>query len=244
MTVDAQRYLEHIERDGGRIADVADGNLDRPVPSCPGNTVESLLMHTATLYMFWSAAIEQNKRPDVDWSALDKDLLVANRNGLASFLDLLRARELDEPIWVWGSDPRMRFWYRRAAQELSIHRWDFENAVDTPAAIDPSLAVDGVQEFLDEFSPKPSVPQYTGAAQMFGGNGEKLRLEASDIAADWTLTVRPEHFDVDHSPDADVIARGTASDLNLFVWGRVGPEGLDVSGDRSLLDRWHDRVKI
>lgn len=44
--------------------------------------------------------------------------------------------------------------------------------------------------------------------------------------------------------DADVVARGTASDLDLFVWGRVPPSALEVTGDASLLERWQERVKI
>jgi uncharacterized protein (TIGR03083 family) len=244
LKLDAHSYLEHIKRDGSRIPDVAEGNFDKPVPSCPGNTVESLLMHTAGLYLFWSAAIEQNARPDVDWTTMNKDLLTANRDGLARFVDVLAAKDPDEPIWVWGRDPHMRFWYRRAAQELSIHRWDFENTVGDALPIDPALAVDGIQEFLDEFSPKPSIAQYKGAAQMFDGDGERIRLEATDVPSSWTLTARPESFEMSDERDADVNARAKASDLNLFIWGRLGPDALEVDGNGALLDRWHDRVKI
>ena len=244
MTLNAQTYLEHIRRDGDRVSEVAENNLEKPVPSCPGNTVESLLMHTASLYMFWSAAIEQNRRPDVDWTSMNSDLVAANRDGHARFVELLASKDPDEPTWTWGSDSRMRFWYRRAAQELSIHRWDFENALGGALPIDPTLAADGVQEFLDEFSPKPSVPQFKGAAQMFDGDGERLRFEAIDVPAAWTLTARPEHFEITRDGNADVTAKGPASDLDLFVWGRVPPEALDVTGDSSLLRRWHQRVKI
>jgi hypothetical protein len=136
------------------------------------------------------------------------------------------------------------------AQELSIHRWDFENAVAQALPIDIALAADGVQEFLDEFSAPPPAPVswrrggFLSASQQFAGDGERLRFVAADIDASWTITARPDRFDVADDVDADVIARGTASDLNLFVWGRLGPEALDVTGDGSLLDRWHERVKI
>ena len=53
-----------------------------------------------------------------------------------------------------------------------------------------------------------------------------------------------ETFDVKPDGEADVTARGTASDINLFVWGRVPATAFDVKGDTSLLDRWAERVKI
>ena len=38
----------------------------------------------------------------------------------------------------------------------------------------------------------------------------------------------------------DVAARGTASDLLLFLWGRVPATALEVFGDAELLDRFQD----
>ena len=242
--INAQTYLEHIKRDGERIADVAEGSLDKPVPSCPGNTIESLLMHTSSLFLFWTAALEQNAVPQPDWSSMDKDVLAGHRQGLSTFLQELGSRDPDTAAWSWGHDQLVRFWYRRAAQELSIHRWDFENAVATALSIDATLAADGVDEFLEEFSPKPDHPTIKGASQLFDGDGERLRFETTDIDKAWTLTARPEHFDISDDGEADVVARGPASDINLFVWGRVPPGSLDVSGDASLLDSWQERVKI
>lgn len=242
--IDAQTYLEHVKRDGARIPDVAQGNLDKPVPTCPGNTIESLLMHTASLYMFWSAAIEQNQRPEVDWNAMNPDLLAANRHGLDRFVELLGSRDPDEPTWTWGREQKMRFWYRRAAQELAVHRWDFENATGAPTPIDPTLAADGIGEMLYVFGPATGMPEYQGASERFAGDGETIRLEPTDLPVAITFTARPDRFEPDGSGEPDVIARGTASDLLLFVWGRVPPSVLEVSGDATLLDRWQENVKI
>lgn len=243
--LNAQTYLEHIRRDGERIAQVVKGHLDAEVPSCPGNTVESLLMHICGVCLFWTSALERNGPPDPDWSRMSGDMLAAYESVFRSFVDELSGRDPDEETWVWGYDPHVRFWYRRAAQELSIHRWDFENAIAQPLPIDPTLAADGVEELLEQFGPKPpDHPNIEGAAQRFGGDGERLRLEATDIDKAWTITARPERFDVEPEGESDVIARGTASDLNLFVWGRVGQDRLDATGETSLLNRWQERVKI
>ncbi len=40
----------------------------------------------------------------------------------------------------------------------------------------------------------------------------------------------------------DVAARGTASDLLLFLYGRADADRLDVFGDAALLARWRELV--
>lgn len=243
--INAQTYLEHIRRDGERIAEVADGHLKDAVPSCPGNTVESLLLHVGGVILFWTGALRNNGPAQPDFKRLEGDILDAYKREFDTFVSELSGRDPDEPAWVWGYDPHVRFWYRRAAQELSIHRWDFENAVGDPLPIDPTLAGDGVDELLEEFGPKPERFQdVEGAAQRFGGSGERLRFEATDIDRTWTITALPEKFDITPDGEGDVLARGSASDLNLFVWGRVPPSVFEVSGDAALLDRWRERVKI
>lgn len=237
----AQTYLEHIKRDGDRIAKVAKGNLDEPVPSCPGNTVDSMLLHVAGVVHWWTAALQQNAEPKPDWSALSGDMLACFGRVLPAFLAELGSHDPDQPTWTWGSDKHARFAYRRVAQELSIHRWDFENAVGTPLPIDPALAADGVDELLQEF-----IGEWEGesAAQKYAGSGQRLRFEATDLPRSWTIATHPDRFEVSEDGQADVTARGTASNIDLFVWGRVPPSALRVSGDGSLLERWQEKVKI
>jgi uncharacterized protein (TIGR03083 family) len=241
--ISAQTYLEHIKRDGARIPEVAEGHLDASVPSCPGLDVKSLLLHVSTLYLFWSEAILQNQRPEIDWAKLDTDVMAASRDGHAEFLSLLSSRDPDQDTWTWAGPGKIRFWYRRAAQELAVHRWDFENAVGDPRAIDPTLAADGIDELLLVFGPATGIPEYLGASERFAGNGETFRLEPTDLPDAITFIAHPDRFEMD-GDDPDVTARARASDLLLFLWGRVPHERLDVSGDATLLKRWQEDVKI
>jgi hypothetical protein len=41
-----------------------------------------------------------------------------------------------------------------------------------------------------------------------------------------------------------VAARGTASDLLLFVWRRVPASALEVFGDAELLERFREGMKV
>jgi uncharacterized protein (TIGR03083 family) len=243
--IDTETYFELARQDGKRIAEVAAGHLDDPVPSCPGNTVGSLLLHTANVCMFWAGALIQNREPTFDWKAFPTDVLEAHILMHERFLDELPQGDPEQPAWTWAGEGQTRRWYyRRAAQELAVHRWDFENAVGAPTPIDAELALDGIDELLFVFGPKTGEPDYPGASERFDGHGERLRLEATDLNKGLTIVAHPDHFETDDSPQADVAARGTASDLLLFLWGRVPASALDVNGDASLLDRWQDRVKI
>lgn len=202
------------------------------------------MLHVTGVAMFWTAALKQNKPPDVDWTKMKPDPLAGFTENFQEFVKELAPRDPDAAAWVWGRDPHVRFWFRRAAQELSIHRWDFESAVGAPQPIHGMLAIDGVDELLQEFGPNSLDLTVEGAGKRFGGDGERLRFEATDAPVAWTITALPESFEVSPDGDGDVTAQGTASDINLFVWGRVPPTAFEVSGDVSLLERWQERVKI
>ena len=242
--IDAKTYLDHIKADGTRIAEAAAGRLDDPVPSCPGNTVGSLLLHIGGVCMFWADALEQNRPPDMDWTIFPTDVLEAHSKMHSRFVDVIATRDPDDSTWTWAGAGTVRFWFRRAAQELAVHRWDVESAVGDPASIDPTLAADGIDEILTVFGPAMGEEDYPGASERFGGDGETIRLEPADLPDAITFTARPDRFETDTAATPDVTVRGTASDLLLFMWGRVPPSKLEVSGDPSLLDRWQERVKI
>jgi uncharacterized protein (TIGR03083 family) len=244
--IDAQTFLEHVQRDGERIAQAAGGHLDATVPTCPDYTVGTLLVHTAGVCWWWKEALLKNAYPGRPaFAAPQDDPIGLHRRELAGLLDELARHDPDEHTWTWfPPEQNARFAYRRAAQELSIHRWDVENAVGGALPIDPTLAADGTDEFLQAFCPKAETTRFTSGAEMFGGDGEVLRFEATDVASAWTLVARPDRFDHDVAAEPDVIARADASTLNLFVWGRLPVDVLDITGDQSLIDRWSERVKI
>jgi hypothetical protein len=44
--------------------------------------------------------------------------------------------------------------------------------------------------------------------------------------------------------EAECSVQGPASDLYTLLWNRRGAEGLDVDGDASVLDVWHESVRV
>ncbi len=70
-----------------------------------------------------------------------------------------------------------------------------------------------------------------------------MHFHCTDGDGEWLarLTDAPVAVTREHAK-ADVAARGTASDLLLFLYGRAGADALQVFGDASLLARWRELV--
>jgi uncharacterized protein (TIGR03083 family) len=150
----------------------------------------------------------------------------------------LRAADPDAPMWAWGADKHARFWSRRMLHETTLHRADAELALGATPKIDADLAVDGVDEFLDNL---PCASHFAPGVRRLRGRGELLWV-APDMDVAWLVELTPDGFTWRHdrSGTPTVTVVGAAADLYLFAWGRVraGDARLTVSGDRDLLEHW------
>lgn len=118
---------------------------------------------------------------------------------------------------------------RAVAQECAIHRWDASVAFGVDYSVEPELAADSIPSFFEEAW--PMLLDYLGRP---AGHGETLHLHRTDGEGEWLVTL-------DHRPvvtgghhKADVAVRGTASDLLLWLWGRMDPP--EIQGDRAVLE--------
>lgn len=251
-----QAHLAFARDAGERIAAVgARADLSVIVPSCPDWTIDALLFHTGGFCRFARSSLEQGATvqpgglPHLDYSDYSPgDNVGWHRQEFDRLMAVLDESDPEEVGWSWGRDQRKAFWFRRAAQELSMHCWDAENAAGAEAPLDPELAADGVDEALEEFGRAPSGLNFQGLAERFARPGTRLHFHATDVdqhPGEWTAAATETEFAVtrEHSK-GDVGARGTASDLLLFVWGRVPLDRLEVFGDRTLLEHWAAEVTI
>ena len=243
--VDPEMYQPAFDDAVNRIVELASGDLGRSIPHIPDWTAESAVTHVGLVFSFVQKSISQG-------SALSDQGVAGWANDTANQPDSVNlstwfegvAGELRETIWkhnpeetVWTSSRTFgtaKFWMRRMTQEAAMHRWDIESAYKEPKEIEPRLAVDGIDEFYGFFVSErlPAV---------FAGNGT-LHLHAVDVDGEWMITRNSDGIDVDHSHGkGDVAARGTASDLLLFVWRRQGYDVLETFGDTSLLEE-HQRL--
>jgi uncharacterized protein (TIGR03083 family) len=231
-----------IRREGAALADAARTvGVDAPVPSCPLWTVADLLGHLGRIHR-WVAAMIVKRAADrgAHWSESapppNDELLDWFAQGAPMLADALAGAGPNTAVWTWTDDKTTSFWARRQAIETAVHRVDAQLSVGDAEPVDTPLAVDGIDELFD------LLPFWPSAGRV-RGNGETLHFHCTDADGEWLVRLEPDRADVtrEHAK-GDVAARGTASDLLLFVYGRVPPERLDVFGDAALLTHWRELV--
>jgi uncharacterized protein (TIGR03083 family) len=232
------------EGDAFRAAVAADGAMGREVPSCPEWTVTDLTIHLAKVYRYVRGHITRGttERPD---PARASELPDPTGEPLQAWIDeftellaTLDAVEVERPAWNWAPQAKKAvFWHRRMAHETAVHRWDAQMATRLAEPIDAKLASDGITEVLDSWLPAGRRVGPTDRAGM-------IALHANDIGTTWYVRLRGAGvalLDTDTLLDTDdhherVTANGSASNLLLALWGRVGFDTLQVTGESRLLD--------
>jgi uncharacterized protein (TIGR03083 family) len=209
--MDPSRLLQGVKDAGDAIVDAARRGPDAAIPSCPEWHMPDLLAHVADMT---AHHLRREDRADVDadgFAAMHADLMAAFDAAAAA------GWAPSEPCpWLGPAQ------VRHHAHELGVHRWDAQNAVGTADPIDADLAASGLEEFLE------LLPQYWS----HDGSGESLHIHATDADAEWLLRCEPSGLRCERGhAKADVALRGGASDLHLFLWGRVPRDRLDVIGD-------------
>lgn len=149
--------------------------------------------------------------------------------GTEGMCEQLRVAPATDACWNWydGPEGHVAFWGRRMAHECVIHRWDAQmGAFGAVDPIDPSVASDGIDEFLDIFVS-------TGRAQTGASAGPTVLVETTDTGDRWTIELPAAGRVVsrDERP-ADAQLRGSAVDLLLLLWGRLTeiPESVVTQG--------------
>jgi uncharacterized protein (TIGR03083 family) len=233
------------EGEAFRVA-VVDADLDTRVPSCPEWTVADLVRHLGVIYQHLAQHVvrgvtdppevpiwEQPGPPD------GADLVAWWDERYRGIVTLLDSLDPEQPAWNWASQSkRVAFWDRRLAHETAIHRWDAQFATINAEPIEPKLAADGIAEVLDTWLPAGRRKGPTDVAGVVG-------LIATDLEHEWLVRLRAGGgvalLDTDTLLDTDAhhqraVARGSASDLLLVLYGRIDADVLDLSGDERLLD--------
>jgi uncharacterized protein (TIGR03083 family) len=245
--MDAARYLDLIARESEAFARAAEAaGLEAAVPTCPGWTVTDLAIHLAGAQDWARAIVAQGSTKRADWASPDDaprgDALLAwFRGGARQLLETLTAADPAASIWTFGPDRTVTFWYRREALETAVHRIDAERAGSpgVAAPVDADLASDGVDEYLSVFAPR--------FAKDLAALGGTIHVHCTDVDGEWLLAPDRETTRLrvtrEHAK-GDVAARGAASDLLLYLWGRTPVENIDVVGDVGLLERFSAMVTV
>ncbi len=214
----------------------APDGLDAKVPSCPDWTVAELAEHITNFSALWAHVLcEGTGRPKPPFGAMPSGadavaawFETAGRDLVAE----LRATTPDTTVWTWDPDDQSAaFVARRAAHELSIHRYDAELARDQAQPIDAALAADGIDEIFAIASAREDAsPQ---------GNGETLHLHGTDRGDEWVVAITPSGFEVERThAKADLALRGAVSDLELTLYQRPTVGAVERFGSDDAFEAW------
>jgi uncharacterized protein (TIGR03083 family) len=219
--------------------------LEAAVPTTPDWDVRRLVAHQGLVHR-WARGHLVGQQVDPDETE-EEGLAVDDPVGwLRAGADRLLAAieeapdELEALVFLADAPTPKRFWARRQCHETTIHAVDalsavlgrYPHAADT--WIDPQVALDGIDELLTGFLPRPH---------------SRLRAEEP-----MTIAVIPEEVDQrwliaisSQAPvtarglgdeDADVVLRGSAVALYLTLWNRSD----EVSDER--LDLWAEGARV
>ena len=238
MTPDA--LLKSLERDGERIAELADRDGSAEVPTCPGWTVRDAVVHTGAVYSHKVAAMRLGRRPEEgEWSlGPGEGVEVCDwyHSGLHELVTELQHRGPDAEAWTWhDADQTVGFWYRRMAHETAVHRVDVESAYDDVTPVDHDVAVDGIDEVLRLFLELGA--EYAGTA----GSGT-VGVRVGDRW--WRVLLLPDTTRVEEGPGpADAEVCGDASELYLWLWGRRPDAAVTIEGDAHAVHALRERLR-
>jgi uncharacterized protein (TIGR03083 family) len=255
------RFCDELVIQTGLLREVVAGaDLSATVPTAPDWALADLLRHTGGNLR----AVEQAVRTGVpvteperevpghagpggdDPAALDAWLA----EGAEAAAATLRSAGPDAPAQIWDIRWPTAAWARRAAHDLVVHRADAAGTVGAAYRVDGDLAVDAVDEFLDLLSGLAAAGAAAGAGDGPGPGGT-VHLHAIDadpgLPAEWLLVPDPPGFRWRHAHEkATVAVRAPLADLLRVVTRRRPPDadGVEVLGDRSVLDAWLDRLRL
>jgi uncharacterized protein (TIGR03083 family) len=254
-------FLAHLARESARFAQaISDAQPTALVPSCPDWDADDLLWHLGEVQWFWGTVVRE--RLTREQAEALKPPRPGDRAALAAFYqrashdlgEVLAAASPDTPAWTWSTDQTVGFIRRRQAHEALIHRVDAELTAGNRTPMDPGLSADGVDEALRVMY--GGVPDW---GTFTPDTGSTVRLGASDTGDTWLVTVgrftgtdpgdgtrydEPDINAADSDPGGVAAAevRGTAADLDCWLWHRPAFTPVTSSGDQEVLGRFTSAI--
>jgi uncharacterized protein (TIGR03083 family) len=249
------RFCDEVVAQTGLLREVVAGaDLSVTVPTTPDWTLAQLLRHVGgnlralELAVRSGEAVTEPEAQVPDHAGPDGDDPAALDAWLAEAADraaaTLREAGPDAVAQLWVVRWPTGTWVRRAAHDALVHRADAAGAVGAGFPVAPDLAADAIDEFLDLLS------NLTGD-QGGAGPAGTVHLHATDagpdLDAEWLVELGPAGFSWRRGHEkATVAVRAPLADLLRVVTRRLPPDsqGVEVLGDRQLLDAWLERLRL
>jgi len=219
-------------------------DLSTPVPTCPGWDLQRLVVHLGGIHR-WAAQLVEARAPEraAPVKSDRGDDLVEWLAAGALPVAAMAAAPGDDAMWSWGADQHVRFWSRRMVHETAVHFADAAMAVGEPLHLDAALAIDGIDELLE------NLPYATFSESVRNLRGaDSIHLHGTDTDhAEWMIQLHDAGFSWEHAHGKGSVAvRGTAIDLYLLLWGRRSLQSgaFETFGDESVMRFWLEHARV
>lgn len=244
--MEVDELIDGLASEGALLtAAVERGDPGATVPTCPNWTLRDLVNHIGGIHRWATRVVSERSAGPIDetleaiaggWPD-QQDLAAWFRAGHLLLVDALRSAPEDLDCWAFLRAPSpLAFWARRQLHETTIHRVDAELTSGPISEVPTAHAADGIDELLTCFLPRRSSRLRPDAPRT-------ISVQPTDADVAWLVTAGPDGATTERvAGDGDVIVRGAASDLYRLLWNRRAVDGLDVTGDASLLDLWRTSV--
>jgi len=229
------------------LAQIIDGDLDQPVPTCPGWTFRQLATHLGRGHRWAAQIVATRATAPVPMREVADGKLPEDPARHASWLNAGADQVIEavaaaggDPVWTMTGMRPASFWVRRRAHEAAVHLADAQLAAGRDVDLAPDLAADGVDEWLGLVAASTA-----GPARDLRGDGQSLHFHATDPGlsgtGEWLVTRNPSGITVQRGHGkADVAVRGPAAGLLLVLTRRLPPTapGVEILGEQALLAHW------
>lgn len=254
--MEPNRHLEILRAEGDLLAAMPIDALDAPVPAVEGWTVENVVRHTGRVHRWVHSMLQAGPEgTPAEVAPLPKgpDCLPAYAEALAVIVADLEALDGDEPTQTFTGTQSSRFWHRRQAQEVSVHRMDAADAVHAAGGPAPvPLASDGAADGVDEWARFFLAVRWNVRHGEFPADleGRTLHIHGTDdpapqAGAEWLLRFGGGALSVEAThAKGDVAVRGSAQELLLALWRRRPLQTVDLIGDEALAERVLDLARF
>jgi uncharacterized protein (TIGR03083 family) len=248
------RFHAELRACTAKFAEIVDGDLQRPVPTCPEWTFRQLATHLGRGHRWAAEIVAARATAAIPMREVPDGKLPEDPAQHAQWLNAGAARVVEavtaagsDPVWTFIGMRPARFWARRRAHEAAVHLADAQLATGREVDLAPGAAADGIDEWLTLIAggPEGATDLVRGWAQGLRGDGQSLHFHATDPGladtGEWLahrtpsgVTVQPGHG------KADVAVRGPAVSLLLVLTRRLPPSdpAIEILGDRALFTHW------
>jgi uncharacterized protein (TIGR03083 family) len=245
---DDDRFFTELRACTAELARITDGDLERPVPTCPGWTFRQLVTHVGRGHR-WAAQIVATRatapvspREVADGKLPDDPARHGPwlNAGADQVIEAVTAAGSD-PVWTMTGMRPASFWARRRAHEAAVHLADAQLAAGRDVDLAPDDAADAVDEWLALIAAGDPARM-----QELRGDGQSLHFHATDPGlsagtGEWMVTRTPSGLTVARGHGkADVAVRGPAASLLLVLTRRLPPSdpAIEIFGEQALLSHW------